>query len=511
MSLQPASLHRFCLAGVLSIASAFTHAAPVNPWLANSPWPVSHQSPYAQAASPHVGPNSNWRLGEPQFVETGRINITLAMSPQYGNGNRVYWGSNTSSVYKLAVINGALKKLASLDKPGGLLDNLANPTSGAYTMVDLENTFYTVRGTTLLAYRESMPGNMYSPIVLARQLELPASIADSDDSLVGMNMLWDGNIAFVTRDGSVGVANRDFTRVQGVKLEPGEQISNSIATDENGGIYVVSSKAMYRVQWNGSTLSRNTATGAWRAAYNVGDGLLGDGRLGLGSGSTPTLMGSGAQKFVVITDGAKVANIVVFWRDGIPADWKPVATGKDRRIAAEKPVNFNDPNRQQTVSEQSVLVSGYGAVVVSNDYRNIDQLPDSTDIPLLDLPLLTQLRNGLIVLNSGRPLHQPWGVHKFEWNTTTRKLETDWVRNDVSCPNAIPVMSEPSNRFYCVGAHLGMWTIESLDWSSGGNHFRKYVGVLPRWNSFYSSTQLTGDGGVIYGTFNGAAYIPKRW
>lgn len=506
MSLQPASLHRFCLAGVLSIASAFTHAAPVNPWLANSPWPVSHQHPYAQAASPHVGPASNWRLGEPQFVDTGLINITLAMSPQYGNGNRVYWGSNTSGVYKLAIINDTLTKLASLSKPGNLIDNLATPTSGAYTMVDLENTFYTVKGTTLLAYRESAPGNLYSSIVLARQLSLPASIADSDDAIVGMNMLWDGSIAFATRDGSVGVASRDFTRVQGVKLGAGEQVSNSIATDETGGIYVVSSKAMYRVQWNGSALSRDTTTGAWRAEYNAGTGGIEGGRLGAGSGSTPTLMGSGAQKLVVITDGAEVANLVLFWRDGIPADWQPVAAGKDRRIAGEIPVNFGDPDRQKTTSEQSVLVNGYGAVVVSNDYRNIDLLPGSTGIPLID-----QAMNGLIVFNSGRPLHQPWGVQKFVWDTATRRLKSAWVRTDVSCPNAIPAMSEPSNRFYCVGAHLGSWTIESLDWSTGGNHFRKYIGVLPRWNSFYSATQLTGDGGIIYGTYNGAAYIPKRW
>lgn len=500
------TLPRILGAGLLAACASLAQARPANPWLADSPWPVSHQHPYAQAASPHTGPTSNWQLGAPQFVETGFINITLAMSPQYGNGNRVYWGSNTSGVYKLAVINGNLTKLAYLSKPGSALGNLATPTSGAYTMVDLENTFYTVQGTTLLAYRESAPGDMYSSITLARQLTLPTSIADSDDAIVGINMLWDGSVAFATRDGSVGVANRDFTRVQGVKLEAGEQVSNSIATDEKGGIYVVSSKAMYRVQWNGSALSRDPTKGAWRAEYNAGTSDTGDGRLGPGSGSTPTLMGSGAQRFVVITDGADVANLVLFWADGIPADWTPVAPGKSRRIAGELPVNFGDPDRTQTKSEQSVLVSGYGAVVVSNDYRNIDLLSGSTGIPIID-----QARNGLIVFNSGRILHQPWGVQKFVWDTTARKLRSAWVRNDVSCPNAIPAMSQPTNRFYCVGAHLGQWTIESLDWSTGGNHFRKYIGLLPRWNSFYSATQLTGDGGIIYGTYNGAAYIPRRW
>lgn len=487
------------------ISTAFA-ALPVNPWLADSPWPVTHQHPYAQAASPLPGPTSAAQLGSPQWLDTGFINITLAMSPRYRDGNRVYWGSNTTGVYKLAVVNGKLTRIATLSKPGNALSGLATPTSGAYTVVDIENTFYTVQGTTVLAYRDAQPGNLHSPIVLARSITLPASLASGDDAIVGLNLLWDGNLAFATRGGKAGVIARDFTRVQGVTLGAGdEEVSNSIATDEQGGIYVVSSKAMYRVQWTGAAVSLAPSTGAWRATYNAGSGGTGGGRLGAGSGSTPTLMGTSGQKFVVITDGATVANLVLFWRDAIPADWQPIAAGKDRRIAAELPVNFGNPNRRETKSEQSVLVSGYGAVVVSNDYRNVDLVSGSTGVPLID-----NMLNGLIVFNSGRMLHQPWGVQKFQWDTAARKLRSAWVRNDVSCPNAIPVMSEASNRFYCVGAHLGQWTLESLDWTSGGGHFRKYLGLLPRWNSFYASTQLTGDGGIIYGSYNGAVYVPRR-
>lgn len=330
----------------LSAAGSALAAAPVNPWLADSPWPVSHQHPYAQAASPHAGPTGALRLGNAQHVSTGFINITLAQSPRYPNGSRVFWGSNPSSVYKLAVINGTLTKLATLAKPGNALGNIATPTSGAYTFVDIENTFYTVQGTTLLAYRDATAGQMNSPITLARSITLPTDIAASSDAIVGINLLWDGNIAFATRDGKAGVIHRDFTQVQGVTLGAGdEKVSNSIAADEQGGIYVVSSKAMYRVQWTGSTVSLDPATGAWRAEYNAGSGGIGGGRLGAGSGSTPTLMGTSGQKFVVITDGASVANLVLFWRDGIPANWQAIAAGKDRRIAAELPVNFGNANR----------------------------------------------------------------------------------------------------------------------------------------------------------------------
>ncbi len=121
-----------------------------------------------------------------------------------------------------------------------------------------------------------------------------------------------------------------------------------------------------RVQWTGSELTLDPASGAWRAAYEIGAGQQG-GRLGKGSGSTPTLMGTGdGDRFVVITDGQDVMHLVLMWRDDIPSGWEPIAPGKDLRIAAEVPVTFGNPDAEVAYSEQSVLVRGYGAVVVNN-------------------------------------------------------------------------------------------------------------------------------------------------
>lgn len=89
--------------------------------------------------------------------------------------------------------------------------------------------------------------------------------------------------------------------------------------------------------------------------------------------------------------------------------------------------------RSQTVSEQSVLVRGYGAVVVSNDYRNRGLLPDSTGDDALD-----NITNAIALTLSGFPLHQLFGVHKFLWNPDTQL-------------------------FYCIGSRWGAWTLEALD------------------------------------------------
>ncbi len=489
----------------LTLLTGSAHALEArNPWLADSHWPISHHDSNASDTSPVAGPTSAAQLGAPSYVATSLINITLAASPRYPDGSHVYWGSSSTGVYKLATRGGQLLKLAELAKPGTA--SLQNPTNGAYTLVDLENVFYTVKGTQILAYTDKTPGSPASPIVLQRQLSLPSKISlKSDDSVVGLNLTWDGRLAFVTKYGVVGVVDRGLTTVSSLSLGEGENVSNSISTDASGGIYVVTARHMHRVQWTGTAVTLDPAAGAWTAAYNTGSNGAGGGRLGAGSGSTPTVMGEGSQRFVVITDGATVNNLVLFWKDAIPADWQPLSPGKDRRIAAELPVNFGDPKRAATYSEQSVVVNGYGAAVVSNDYRNVGLISGSTGYPLID-----QMLNGAIAFSSGLPMIQPWGVQKFQWNPQTRKLSSAWVNNEVSCPNAIPTVSSSAGMFYCVGARLGQWTIEGLDWNSGQSRFRKFVGLLPRYNSFYAATEITAEGGILYGTFNGVTYLPRR-
>lgn len=487
---------------------------PANAYLADSPWPMSHRTPYAQGSSPEQGPSSDRDLRLPDYKSTAYLNITLAMSPRYSDGTRVYWGSGVGEVYKLRANRLGLPRIDSIDKPSGLsIDAISGGISGAYTLVDRDNVFYTVDGQSILAYTDSKAGNWRSDIRLARMMTLPAEAVRGDastDNIVGMTLLWDGRIAVATKLGSVVVMERDFSAIWHVKLgdsPAGEEISNSIAADENGGIYVVSAERMHRVQWTGSGLSLSEADGAWSAGYENGDGVILPGRLGPGSGSTPSLMGTAADddRFVVITDAQPVAHLVLFWRDEIPADWQPIAPGKDLRIAAEVPVNFGDPYREETMSEQSVLVRGYGAVVVSNDYRNYHLLPDSTGDSFLD-----QIVGAVSVYFSGKIRHQPWGVHKFEWNPQSRTLDTAWVNMDTSCPNGIPTMSTQANMFYCIGARNDYWTVEGLDWDTGQNRFSQFLGLADKWNSFYAGTQIGDNGTIVSGTTLGVMEVDPR-
>jgi hypothetical protein len=504
---------------LMTLMASSVQAFEINPWLAQSPWPASHGSSSASGSSEVAGPTSTNQLGKPSFVATGLINITLATSPRYRNGEFAHWGSSFTNVYKLRTVNGSLQKVSTLNKPYNKIKNIFTPTSGAYTLVDINNVLFTVQGTHLLAYGDSQLNNINSPITLLRDYDITRSNdVSSDDAIVGLNMTWDGNITFATKKGVVGVIDRNFTTLKTIKLDTGtkvgkvETVSNSISTDSKGGIYVVSDLQMYRVQWTGSQLTMDESLGAWKSDYILGAGSSIS--LGAGSGSTPSVMGEGDQQFIVITDGADVANIVLFWKDAIPTGWAGI--NGNRRMAAQMPVNFGDSNRSRTSSEQSVLVNGYGAVVVSNDLKNQNLLPPNTGNDAID----RSLDNAVGTYFSGTRLYRPQGVQKFEWDKTTRKLSSKWVRTDISCPNSIPTSSIPSNVFYCVGSSKGtgiigsqlyFWTIEGLNFTTGASVLRKYIdqAALPNFNSFYASTSIAPDGGIIYGSLTGAVYIPR--
>ena len=56
---------------------------PVNSFLADSAWPMSHRTPYVQGSSSLMGPTSAAQLKKPAYRSSGLVNITMAMSALY--------------------------------------------------------------------------------------------------------------------------------------------------------------------------------------------------------------------------------------------------------------------------------------------------------------------------------------------------------------------------------------------------------------------------------------------
>ena len=255
-------------------------------------------------------------------------------------------------------------------------------------MLDRDDHLIAPSEQGLSIFGDAEPGVRTSGVALLAELPLPArALCRSDDRIVGLTLTFEGEVAFATLQGMVGVIPREPRRLTDANMRVAsingercadasvptdglEQISNSISADDDGGIYVVSDRAQYRFDHKDGKLAET-----WRAEYETGGGGGGT-TLSSGSGSTPDVVGTepGEDELVAITDGQELAHLVLLWRDRIPKDWKRIAPGKDRRIACEFPITFGDPNATSSISEQSVLTRGYSFVVVNNALRLDDAL-----------------------------------------------------------------------------------------------------------------------------------------
>jgi hypothetical protein len=153
-------------------------------------------------------------------------------------------------------------------------------------------------------------------------------------------------------------------------------------------------------------------------------------------------------------------------------------------VAASIPVTFGDPTRDRSLSEQSVLVDGWRAVVVNNTYGDFET-------PLE--PVLAGVA--------------PPGIEQFEWDPKTRTMRTAWVIPDVSCPNGIPAMNRATNRMHCIGRRGETWTVESIDWDTGEVDPHVELGIEDRYNSVYAATEVGQGGDVWSGTITGAVRV----
>jgi hypothetical protein len=505
-----------CAASLLAVAaesatkpSCLTVAAqdgrePIcNPYAA-SDWAMPHRNAYEQDSTPYAGPVEGTQLTQQHVTLPAGALPFLQFSPPYADGGRAAWFSMVSNpdaerVGKIDATTGTLIDL--YDRP---LEGAATP-SGAYNVLDHAGRFIVGKGNKVNVYTDSVNGDRSSTIQKLLSFTLPPSaLCGADDKLVGIILTWNGYVAFATQNGVVGVfpddpAKMDADHVRTMNItprencddpsKPKEEVSNSIAADENGGIYTVTSAAQYKHVWRGRRLRQ-----AWRVALES-DGLQGGIRIGPGSGSSPTLMGTARDddKLVVVTDGRQVMHLIMMWRDEIPKDWQPIAPGMDPRIVCDVPVDFGDPTIAKAQSEQSVAVRGWAAVVVNNSLKDtsaFDGLPGS-------------LRYQAATLNSGDPANAAHGVERIDWDPATRTCSVKWINAQVSIPNAIPTLSSGSNMFYAIGARNGIWGLEGLDMTTGESRLRVETGANPTHNSFYADTQIAPDGTVWTGTFGG--------
>lgn len=515
-----------CLSCIVALFATTTAIAqsqpPLNPFFADSLYPIGHGGSHQQDSLNVAGPIDQTRTlskNEINYTHTGPAFFGISTSGKYPDGRRVYWGNGLDRIVKLdfdthKVIaerkipeaaeyydharaeeaieyfddnNDGIFAIANAFREAQKLRSLAS----IYTLLDNTNTYFIANKAGFIeAFGDADPNDPASEIVVKRRFDFPDSISGYG---MGLNMTYDGWLILVTEHGYLLALKPDFSDYRVSRLQHAEGaedkatrptgygwVRNAPAIDAQGGIYVASQEYMHKVVWKNEQFSVSEADGAWAISY--------DNSWGHGSGATPSLMGFGADsdRLVVITDGNPRMNLVVYWRDDIPASWQGLPN-QDRRVAGILPVTMGEQNIPKIQSEQSVVVEGYGALVVNNIPRNIPwYLPERASSLLLSY------------LGSN-PTHQPYGVQKFVWNPAKQQLENAWVNNSVSSPSCVPMVSQVTQKVYLIGARDNQWTLETLDWANGNSDFHYIIGGQ-RYNPFFSGTLLDEAGRVHYGT-----------
>ena len=167
-----------------------------------------------------------------------------------------------------------------------------------------------------------------------------------------------------------------------------------------------------------------------------------------------------------------------------------------RRIAGLAPVTMGELNVQKIQSEQTVIVAGYGALVVNNTPRNA---------PFF-IPKEGSARGVLIGPLGSNPKFQPYGMQKFQWNPAKRRLEEAWVNERISSPNGVPWVSTGSNQVYFMGARDNEWTFEAVNWMSGERTFH-YILPGQKYNNEFSGPTIDQQGRAFVGTIFGRMRI----
>jgi hypothetical protein len=496
-----------------------------NPWLAEGVYPTSHFNPGATDSVLHAGPSKGKKLTRDQDVKVvSNVMVSNPALKKVGT-DTIGFASGTLGVLKILLTGKALDVVSFMSYPGleqwaekadekgvaallaevdsarrenddakllaaiGGMDrvgvNFETGINGVYNLFDRDGFHYCVYGGTKVL-KTTDDNVVRGPVRVVKSVDvaatMPPEAAKAVTRIIGLNMTYDGHIA-AAAPGALVVLDRDLN-VKSYITFADEAVDNSIAIDERNGIYVVTSRRMLKVVWNGQKLSTDEKEGAWESGYEwIPDAeALAAGSISRGSGTTPTLMGFGddPDKFVVIADAARAGtNLVAFWRDEIPADFKQKPGTKSHRIADQARIEIS-----QLTIEPSANVLGYGVAFINGSYPKPVKTPGFPN-----------------AFTAGVTRPAPFGVQKFNWNPKTRQFDKAWINREIDNSDImVPVVSAATGLMYCAHKENGDYQYVGLDWQTGALRARWIFPDDSRlWNAFGDITTILEDGDLLIG------------
>jgi hypothetical protein len=315
---------------------------PQHPYLSPDGTNSMHNDAYASDAYQVSGP-----LGINPQVKTTSYGIRECATMAFDSHDRIVGLCGGLEGFTMMVINPTtLRPISQLKTSTRDLTTGANPFTdicgGTYFFLDGDDVAYP---TTVDKSVWKVQVRADGKLVKQQEWKLDDRIP-ADDCLIATMPDWNGLLWFFTQQGSVGTLDRATGEVQVMRLPEGESITNSVATDETGGMYVVSTHALYRLDADAAKMPQVT----WREAYDRGTRTK-PGNLSQGSGTTPTLLGD---RWVAINDNADPkTRVLVYDR----------RTGVSDRLHCAVPVL-----RANAGTTDNSLVAAGNSFIIENNY-----------------------------------------------------------------------------------------------------------------------------------------------
>jgi hypothetical protein len=297
---------------------------------------------------------------------------------------------------------------------------------------------------------------------LERDHDLTGAVP-AGDKIISALPDWSGRIWFASTRGVVGTVSAAGGAVRSRAL--GEDNANSFAVDDGRGVYVVTQKALYRLD----ARPDGTPAVTWRQVYR-NSGISKPGQSHAGSGTTPTVMEGGR---VSITDNADPMNVVVY---------KRARRVRGRRLVCEQPVF----TKGASATDQS-LIAARNSLVVENNYGY------SGPAATMDGRTTTPGLERVDVAGNGRSCRRVW-------------------RSREVAPSVVPKFSLETGLVYTYtkparADGVDPWYLTALDFCSGATVYRRLAGTGLGYNNNYAPVTLGPDGRAYVGTLGGLVQL----
>lgn len=452
-------------------------ALPQNPWMNPNPGSNAHNDSYMSDTYAIPGPlgkspqvRSAWLAtleGDPRvYPPTDPVAIPVIITfDRAGNlvaGVIKFRSAEGVAYVQLTLIDpDSLATLAKFDLPAEPAVERGFRPAGAYFYLDDQDRV--VVGTAsrelwLVSHAQDADGHWSFAHDPRDTFPLSAAIPE-DDRLESVVPDWLGRLWFTSKGGVVGFVDADSSEVrytEQLKIR-GERIVNSHAVDEDGGVYVVSTQAMYRFDADEDGDPQVT----WREPYDAGTHVK-EGQVDIGSGTTPTLMG---RDYVAITDNGQPRMQVLVFRRA-----REVA---GPRLACAQPVF-----RPGTASNENSLIATDRSIVVENNFGYKDAQKDTTH---------------------GRTTTP--GVARIDVDEGGN-CRTVWTNDTISVPSLISKMSVANGLIYTFTKPKGPattdpWYFTAIDFHTGKVVYSRLAGTGVLYNNHYAGAYL-GPNGMLY-------------